>query len=51
MTFIPNEILRQLLSLFGKEDDGWDCGKRMEEEKEETISFLDWVDSVSGLGG
>ena len=43
MTFMPNEMLRQLLELFGKENSGWDYDKRMNEEKEERKSFLDWV--------
>jgi len=45
MAFMPNEILRQLLALFGKENSGWDCDERMEEGKEEGKSFLDWVSS------
>ena len=43
MTFMPNEMLRQLLELFGKENSGWDYDERMEEGKEERKSFLDWV--------
>ena len=43
MAFFPNEMLRQLLSLFGKENDGWDYDERMEQGKEEKKSFLDWV--------
>ena len=43
MAFFPNEMLRQLLSLFGKENDGWDFDERMEQGKEEKKSFLDWV--------
>jgi hypothetical protein len=43
MTFMPNEMLRQLLELFGKENSGWDYDERMNEEKEERKSFLDWV--------
>jgi len=45
MAFMPNDVLRQLLDLFGKENSGCDYDERMEEGKKERKSFLDWVSS------